>query len=90
MLNPHLTKKYFVESDFIEEEHEGDILLLTFNHIKRYFDIIGNIIKTDIVQITNLTIHLIELKKKKLTRVAPHKTTRYAVCRIHSKRNNNK
>ena len=77
ILNPHLTKKVFVESDFIEEEHQDDTsLLLTFNHIKRYFDINGSIIKTDTVQIDGLDYSFNELKKKKLTRVAPHKTTR--------------
>jgi len=79
ILNPHLTKKVFVESDFTEEEHQGDTsLLLTFNHIKRYFDTNGNIIKTDTLQIDRLDYSFNELKKKKLTRVAPHMTTRCA------------
>ena len=79
ILNPHLTKKMFVESNFIEEQHEGDTsLLLTFNHIKRYFDISGNIIKTDTVQIDRLDYSFDQLKKKKLVRVAPHRTTRCA------------
>ncbi len=79
ILNPHLTKKIFVESNFIEEEHKGDTsLLLTFNHIKRYFDIGGNIIKTDTVQIDRLDYSFNQLKKKKLVRVAPHMTIRCA------------
>lgn len=79
ILNPHLTKKVFVESEFIEEEHQGDTsLLLTFNHIKRYFDTNGNIIKIDTVQIDRLDYSFNELKKKRLTRVAPHMTTRCA------------
>jgi hypothetical protein len=79
ILNPHLTKRIFVESDFTEEEHQGDTsLLLTFNHIKRYFDTNGNIIKTDTLQIDRLDYSFNELKKKKLTRVAPHMTTRCA------------
>lgn len=79
VLNPGLTKKVFVEWDFTEEEQQGDTsLLLTFNHIKRYFDINGNIIKTDTVQIDRLDYSFNELKKKKLTRVAPHRTTRCA------------
>ncbi|MFI5129768.1 MAG: hypothetical protein ACHQFX_07250 [Chitinophagales bacterium] len=77
ILNPHLTKKIFVESEFVEEEHPDDTsLLLTFNHIRRFFGINGNIIKTDTVQIDRLDYSFNELKKKKLTRVAPHMTTR--------------
>jgi hypothetical protein len=79
ILNPNLTKKIFVESDFKEKQNFGDTnLLLTFNHIKRYFDTNGNIIKTDTFQIDRLDYSFNELKKKKLTRVAPHLTTRCA------------
>lgn len=79
ILNPHLTKKVFVASDFIEAEHQGDTsLLLTFNHIKRYFDISGNIIKTDTVQIDRLDYSFNALKKKKLTRITPQMATRCA------------
>jgi hypothetical protein len=76
-LNPNLTKKTFVESDFKEEENlSSTSLLLTFNHIKRYFDANGNIIKADTIQIDRLDYAFNELKKKKQTRVAPHPTTR--------------
>ena len=79
ILNPNLTKKIFVESDFKEQQNLGDTnLLLTFNHIKRYFDGNGNVIKTDTLQIDRLDYSFNELKKKKLTRVARHSTTRCA------------
>ena len=79
ILNPGLAKKTFVESDFKEEQISGDTgLLLTFNHIKRYFDSNGNIIRTDTFQIDRLDYSFNELKKKKLTRVARHATTRCA------------
>lgn len=79
ILNPDLTKKIYVESVFKEEQEPGNSnLLLTFNHIKRYFDADGNILKTDTFQIDRLDYTFNELKKKKLTRVAPHLTTRCA------------
>lgn len=77
ILNPDLQKKIFVESDFKEEQILGDTnLLLTFNHIKRYFDGDGNIIKSDTFQIDRLDYSFNELKKKKITRVAKQRTTR--------------
>lgn len=79
ILNPNLTKKLFVESDFQEQQTLDDTnFLLTFTHIKRYFDANGNIIKTDTFQIERLDYSFNELKKKKLTRVANHLTTRCA------------
>ena len=77
ILNPQLPKKVFIESDFTEQENYGDTgLLLTFNHIKRFFDANDNIIKTDTVQIERLDFALNEQKKKQFTRVASCKTTR--------------
>ncbi len=77
ILNPNLTKKLFIESNFQEQQKLGDpTLLLTFNHIKRYFDANGNIIKTDTFQIDRIDYSFNELRKKKLTRVARHPTTR--------------
>jgi hypothetical protein len=79
ILNPQLPKKKYTESDFIEQENPGNKnLMLTFNHIKRYFDNNDNIIKTDTVQIDQLDYSFNELKKKKLTRVVPHLTPRCA------------
>lgn len=79
ILNPQLAKKTFVESSFAEEQQPGEEkILLTFNHIKRYFDAAGNIIKTDTVQITQLDYAFNELKKKNITRVTPQRTVRCA------------
>jgi hypothetical protein len=79
ILNPQLPKKVFVESDFKEEERQGDTgLILTCNHIKRYFDANGNVSRTDTVQIDVFDYSFNELKKKKLTRVARFKTVRCA------------
>ena len=45
VLNPQLTKKIFIESDFSEKEDTGrSNLFLTFNHIKRYFDSNGDVV----------------------------------------------
>ncbi len=79
ILNPDLTKKLFVESDFKEQQNLGDTnYLLTFNHIKRYFDANGKTIRTDTFQIERLDYSFNGLRKKKITRVAPHLTTRCA------------
>jgi hypothetical protein len=79
ILNPQLTTKPFVQSDFHEQEIPGDTnFLLTFNHIKRYFDSNGTLVRADTVQINRLDYAFNELKKKKLTRVAENRTTRCA------------
>jgi hypothetical protein len=79
ILNPQLATKPFVQSEFQEQEISGDTgFVLTFNHIKRYFDNNENLIKTDTAQIDRLDYAFNELKKKKLTRVAEHRTTRCA------------
>jgi hypothetical protein len=76
-LNPGLAKKIFVESAFTEQQDPGELnLLLTFNHIRRYFDTNENIIKADTIQIDRLDYTFNEYKKKKQTRVALHPTTR--------------
>jgi len=79
ILNPQLSKRLFVESDFKEGEVKGDtMILLTVHHIKRYFDINGNITNADTVQIDRLDYCFNELKKKKLTRVTPRPTVKCA------------
>jgi hypothetical protein len=79
ILNSQLATKPFVESGFIEEEIKGDTaFLLTFNHIKRYFDNNGSLTKADTVQIDRLDYAFNELKRKKLTRVAERPTARCA------------
>jgi hypothetical protein len=78
ILNPQLSKKPFVESDFLESEELGDdtTILLTFNHLKKYFDTNGNVIKIDTAQIDRLDYSFNELKRKKLIRVTPQRTVR--------------
>ena len=77
ILNPNLTKKPFVESDFEELQNPVDTtFLLTFNHIKRHYDAAGSIVRVDTFQIDRVDYSFNEIKKKKLTRVAPHLTTR--------------
>ena len=74
ILNPGLPKKVYVEAAFNEEKNNyRDSLLLTFNHIKRYYDENGTIIKTDTLQIDQLDYSFNELKKKNRTRVSPHR-----------------
>ena len=80
ILNPGLQKKIFVESNFTEqqEDKENGNLLLTFNHIKRWFGADGNIVKTDTLQIDQLDYSFNKLKKKNRTRVSPHRSSRCA------------
>jgi len=79
LLNPQLPKRIFVESDFSEEQTGNDTtLILTFNHVKRHFDSAGKFISADTVQIDRLDFAFNEWKKKNLTRVAYHRTTRCA------------
>lgn len=79
ILNPQLDIKPFVQAEFSEQENKNDtVLVLTFNHIKRQLDHNGNLIKSDTVQIERLDYSFNDIKKKKLTRVAEHPTTRCA------------
>lgn len=65
ILNPKLSKKIFIESEFKEGINKDSTnLLLTFNHIKRYFDGDGNIVKADTLQIDQLDYSFNSLKKK--------------------------
>jgi hypothetical protein len=77
ILNPQLVSKPFVESDFREYSVQSDtVLYLTFNHIKRYFDNKGKLIKTDTLQVSRLDYAFNILKRKNLTRVTKEPTTR--------------
>ena len=77
ILNPNLSKKPFVESDFKEQQNPVDTnFLLTFNHIKRHYNATGSIVQVDTFQIERVDYAFNETKKKRLTRVAPHLTTR--------------
>jgi hypothetical protein len=74
ILNPQLEPKPYVESDLREEETRDTNLLLTFNHIKRYFNNNGMLLKSDTVQILRLDFAFNEYKKKRFTRVATYPT----------------
>jgi hypothetical protein len=77
ILNPQLEAKPFVQSDFQEQDVKGNTaFLLTFNHVKRYYDRSGNLTKSDTVQIVRVDYAFNELKKKNLIRVAQRPTTR--------------
>ena len=79
ILNSQLSKKPYVESELQEHEIKNDTgLFLTFNHIKRYFDDKGDIIKTDTLQVNRLDYGFNKFEKKKLTRVAQHSTVKCA------------
>jgi hypothetical protein len=79
ILNPTLSKKPFIETTFEEGTDATDnSLLLTFNHIKRYFDSNGNIIKTDTLQIQQLDYAFNDFNRKKRSRIAKRPSTRCA------------
>jgi hypothetical protein len=74
ILNSKLTKKIFVQSEFIEQDNfGGKDLSLTLNHIKRYFDTGGNVMKADTFQVEGLYYAFNEQKRKNWTRVGPHR-----------------
>ena len=77
ILNPTLPKKPYVETEFIQEEQSANNqVLLTFNHIKRYYDRQGNMVNADTFRIERLDYSFNKLKKKNLRRVTPYPTTR--------------
>ncbi len=75
ILNPQLSSKPFIETDFQEAKAENDSLLyLTINHIIRQFAKNGNIISIDTLQVGRLDYSFNEFKKKKMNRVAERPT----------------
>ncbi len=77
ILNPQLLKKVYVESEFKEEQiPQSNELVLSFNHVKRFYDKDGNLIKTDTVQIRQLDYAFNEFRKKNRTRVVPSRSVR--------------
>ncbi|WP_020530577.1 hypothetical protein [Flexithrix dorotheae] len=79
ILNPHLEEKPFIETDFQEKKIESDTsLILTFNHIKRYFDNEGKLTINDTVEVDRLDFAFNNFKKKSRTRVSRDYTTRCA------------
>ncbi len=79
ILNPQLERKPFVEYGLQEAQlKDYNKVLLSFNHIKRYFDAKGSITRQDTVQIDRLDFAFNALKKKNLRRVTGRATTRCA------------
>lgn len=79
ILNPQLERKTFVESEVLEQANPADTgLMLTFNHINRWIDPQGNVVRTDTDQIWRLDYAFNERKKKNTRRVSPHRTVRCA------------
>jgi hypothetical protein len=77
ILNPRLEKKTFIETEVLEQESPGDTgLTLTFNHINRYFDSGGNIVRTDTAQIQQLDYAFNDFRKKHRRRVASSRSSR--------------
>jgi hypothetical protein len=77
VLNPQLPAMNYVESEFSEEEHAGDTAIqLTFNHIKRYFDAEGRVIKADTIQVDQLDFAFNKWKRKTRRRVSDNASTR--------------
>ncbi len=76
LLNPDLRKKDFIESDFTEQESPADSgIVLTFNHIKRYINQDGLVIKSDTSQVMQLDYAFNDFRKKNRTRVTSHLNT---------------
>lgn len=79
ILNPQLSRKQFIETDFQEAKADNDSLLyLTINHIIRQFDKNGHVISIDTLQVGRFDYSFNEFKKKKLNRVAERPTTKCA------------
>ena len=76
ILNPNLPLKPFVECDFREAVTADTGFVLVFHHVKRYFDSSGLLVRSDTLPIEQLDYAFNTLKKKNLTRVATHHTTR--------------
>lgn len=78
LINPHLPGKEFVETEFIEGSpgYDSTLLLLTFNHIRRYFDHHDQLYRADTQQIQRLDYAFNTFDRNNLTRVAPNRTTR--------------
>jgi hypothetical protein len=77
ILNPKLEKKNYVESELQEDEIKGEKnLVLTFNHIKRYIDADGHIVKMDTLQVQRLDYAFNKLQKKNMLRVTHSRSVR--------------
>ncbi len=77
VFNPQFSPKINIESEIIEKEYPNNKdVLLTFNHIKRYFDAEGNLLQTDTLKIEQLDYTFNKLVRKNLRRVTSRNTTR--------------
>lgn len=77
VLNPQLPLKAFVETELQEQAVAGDTnVLLTFNHIKRYYDAQGALMRADTVQVRQLDFAFNDFKKHSRRRVAEHRSVR--------------
>lgn len=77
ILNPQLEKKAFIKSELLEQEDPSDTgLVLTFNHINRYIDSQGNVVRTDTTQVRQLDYAFNDFKKGHRRRVTPHRSSR--------------
>jgi len=77
ILNPLLEKKTFIETEVLEQGNPGDTrLTLTFNHINRYFDAQGNIVRIDTAQIRQLDYAFNDFKKRHRRRVSNSRSSR--------------
>jgi len=76
ILNPGLTVKPYLQSEFKEDMSDDSMIMLTFNHIRRYYDKENRLIQTDTVQIWQLDFAFNEWKRKKLKRVSDRPSVR--------------
>lgn len=77
ILNPGLEKKKYVDYNFRQSKQgNSDSIWMSFYHMKRYFDLNGNIRKIDTVYIGEVHFAFNEYKKKKIRRVSSYRVTR--------------
>jgi len=76
ILNPGLNPKPFVETTFSQSGIAGDSVTLTCNHIRRYFDVEGKLVRADTSQLVMLDFAINEWKKSTRRRVAPRRQVR--------------
>jgi hypothetical protein len=76
ILNPELQPKPFVETYFKENRTSNDSLRLTFNHIRRYFDREGKVVREDTSQAMMLDFAINEWKRTTRRRVSSMRQVR--------------
>lgn len=79
VLNPQLPLKTFTETEWQEQTMPGDTnVLLTFNHVKRYYDAQGVLMRADTVQVRQLDFAFNDFRKRSRRRVASYRSVRCA------------